>query len=90
MNGKERNQVRSINAGDIGAFVKLKNTHTGDTLSDPKTNFKLPGIDFPAPNLSGALKLKSKGEEEKKRDNETERQRAVSYTHLTLPTNREV
>ena len=65
MNGKERNQVKSISAGDIGAFVKLKNTHTGDTLSDPKTNLKLPGIDFPAPNLSGALKLKSKGEEEK-------------------------
>ena len=65
MNGKERNQVKSIGPGDIAAFVKLKNTHTGDTLSDPKTNLKLPGIDFPAPNLSGALKLNSKGEEEK-------------------------
>ena len=65
MNGKERSQVKSIGPGDLAAFVKLKNTHTGDTLSDPKTGLKLPGIDFPAPNLSGALKLKSKGEEEK-------------------------
>ena len=65
MNGKERSQVKSIGPGDLAAFVKLKNTHTGDTLSDPKTSLKLPGIDFPAPNLSGALKLKSKGEEEK-------------------------
>ena len=65
MNGKERKQVKSIGPGDLAAFVKLKNTHTGDTLSDPKTGLKLPGIDFPAPNLSGALKLKSKGEEEK-------------------------
>ncbi|MGA0442150.1 MAG: elongation factor G [bacterium] len=65
MNGKERTQVKSIQAGDLAAFVKLKDTHTCDTLSDPKTKLKLPGIDFPAPNLSGALKLKSKGEEEK-------------------------
>ena len=64
-NGKERTQVKSIQAGDPAAFVKLKDTHTCDTLSDPKTKLKLPGIDFPAPNLSGALKLKSKGEEEK-------------------------
>ncbi len=65
MIGKERNQVKSMNAGDIGAFVKLKKTHTGDTLCDPKMGVKLPMVQFPAPNLSGALKLKSKGEEEK-------------------------
>ena len=65
MNGKERIQVKSVQAGDLAAFVKLKGTHTGDTLSDPKTKLKLSGIEFPAPNLSGALKLKSKGEEEK-------------------------
>ncbi|MDP6331148.1 MAG: elongation factor G [SAR324 cluster bacterium] len=65
MNGKDRSQVKAVQAGDLAAFVKLKGTHTCDTLSDPKTKLKLPGIDFPAPNLSGALKLKSKGEEEK-------------------------
>ncbi len=58
MNGKERTQVKSIQAGD--RLCRSKDTHTCDTLSDPKTKLKLPGIDFPAPNLSGALKLKSK------------------------------
>ena len=33
LNGKNRISVNNLNAGDIGAVVKLKDTHTGNTLS---------------------------------------------------------
>jgi elongation factor G len=47
----------------IGALVKLKDTHTGDTLS--KIKGKLPFIAFPAPSISMAIMPKAKGDEEK-------------------------
>lgn len=65
LNGKNRQNVNSLNAGDLGAVVKLKNTHTGDTLCAPGTNVRLPKAAFPKPNIHAALKLKSKGEEDK-------------------------
>src|SRR5205814_1204794 len=36
LNGKNRTPVNSLNAGDIGAVVKLKDTHTGNTLCIPR------------------------------------------------------
>jgi elongation factor G len=65
INGKTRTQVETLNAGDIGAVVKLKDTHTGDTLSNPKHIVSLPKVIYPKPNIHAALKLKSKGEEDK-------------------------
>lgn len=65
LNGKHREQVGSLQAGDIGAVVKLKDTHTGNTLCDPSLNVRLPKVDFPKPNIHVALQLKSKGEEDK-------------------------
>lgn len=65
LNGKNKDSAESIIAGDIGALVKLKNTHTGDTLVDKGSKFKLPKIEFPEPIIRIAIKAKAKGEEDK-------------------------
>ncbi|MEE8342031.1 MAG: elongation factor G, partial [Candidatus Neomarinimicrobiota bacterium] len=65
LNGKNRTSVQHLNAGDIGAVVKLKNTHTGDTLCSSKLKVLLPKTDYPNPNIHAAIKLKAKGDEEK-------------------------
>ncbi len=65
MNGKERKEISHITAGDLGAFVKLKSTHTGETLCDKKSPILLPVIDFPKPVINMAIKPKNKGDEEK-------------------------
>ena len=65
MNGKNRKDAAQLIAGDIGAALKLKNTHTGDTLSDSKHPIQLPAITFPSPNSSKAVHPKAKGDEEK-------------------------
>ncbi|MEO0136682.1 MAG: elongation factor G [candidate division WOR-3 bacterium] len=61
--GKEKKETNLLTAGMIAGLVKLKNTHTGDTLA--KTNIKLPPIEFPAPSISMAIVPKAKGDEEK-------------------------
>lgn len=65
LNGKNRQPASTLNAGDIGVVVKLKDTHTGDTLCSPSLNVRLPKVEFPKPNIHAALRLKSKGEEDK-------------------------
>ncbi|MBD3288627.1 elongation factor G [candidate division KSB1 bacterium] len=65
MNGKERKEVSVLNTGDIGAVVKLKNTHTGDTLCAKNDPIKLNEIEFPAPVIRVAVVPKAKGDEEK-------------------------
>ncbi len=65
MNGKERKEIGNISAGDLGAFVKLKSTHSGDTLCDKKHPILLPPIDFPKPVINMAIKPKNQGDEEK-------------------------
>jgi elongation factor G len=65
LNGKERKDVASLSAGDIGATVKLKHTHTGDTLCVPKRPVMLPKLTFPEPVMREAISPKAKGDEEK-------------------------
>jgi elongation factor G len=65
LNGRERTPVTQLSAGDIGATVKLKGTHTGNTLCSPRRVVKLRAIDYPAPNIHAALQPKAKGEEDK-------------------------
>ena len=65
LNGKNRDKVEQLNAGEIGALVKLKNTHTGNTLASPKRKVTVPSIDYPNPNIHEALKPKNKGDEDK-------------------------
>ncbi len=65
LNGHERKPVDALKAGDLGAVVKLKDTHTGDTLCTTRFQVVLPPVDYPAPNIHAALKLRSKGDEDK-------------------------
>lgn len=65
LNGKTRTAAGDLGPGDIGATVKLKDTHTGNTLCSPKRIVTLPKVKYPTPNIHVALKLKAKGEEDK-------------------------
>jgi len=64
-NGKNRTNISDLNAGDIGTVVKLKETNTGDTLSDPKFKVVLPRCEYPKSNVEAAIIPKSKGDEDK-------------------------
>jgi elongation factor G len=65
MNGKNRKDVAHLHAGDIAAVVKLRNTHTSNTLCDKREPVIIPEIDFPDPLMTIAVEPKSKGDEDK-------------------------
>jgi len=65
MNGKERKEVTKLEAGDIGTVVKLKDTHTNNTLSSKVLPVIFPPIPFPDPVIRMAIAPKSKGDEDK-------------------------
>ena len=65
LQGKQIVTMPELRAGDLGVVAKLKETKTGDTLSDPNQPIRYPEISFPAPAISFALEPKSKGDEEK-------------------------
>ena len=64
LNGKNRTQVDQLSAGDMAGVVKLKNTHTGNTLCSGK-HLTLPSLDLPNPNIHAAIESTAKGDEEK-------------------------
>ncbi len=64
-NGKNRDAVEQLVAGDIGVTVKLKNTHTNDSLG-PKGKVQIIApIEFPEPRIRTAVKPPSKSDLEK-------------------------
>ena len=63
--GKERLDCAGAEAGDIVAAVKLKETHTSDTLSDKARPVVLAPPDFPGAVTAEAIHAKNKGDEEK-------------------------
>ena len=65
LNGKTRTAVEVLTAGDIGAAVKLKDTHTGNTLCEAHHGVVLPKVKYPTPYTQAALKLNSRGDEDK-------------------------
>jgi elongation factor G len=65
LNGQTREAVNTLGAGDIGAAVKLKDTHTGNTLCHAKKAVTLPKVVYPKPNIHASLVAKVKGEEDK-------------------------
>lgn len=65
LNGRERVAVAELEPGDMGAVVKLRDTHTGDTLCGLRRVIELPKVEYPPPNIHGALRLRSKGDEDK-------------------------
>ena len=63
--GNKRTSTHELVAGDIGATLKLKNTHVNNTLHVKGKNYELPSIEFPAYNMTVAIESLKKGEEEK-------------------------
>ena len=63
--GKNRARVPELHTGDIGAFVKLKNTKTGHTLNAPGNDWKYEGVKFPEPKYRIAIKAQSESDDEK-------------------------
>ncbi|MCX4748464.1 elongation factor G [Kitasatospora sp. NBC_01287] len=65
MHANKREEIDSVGAGDIIAVMGLKQTTTGETLSDEKHPVVLESMDFPAPVIRVAIEPKSKGDQEK-------------------------
>ena len=65
MEGNKRLPVNELVAGDIGATLKLRNTHVNNTLHIKGKNYELPPIEFPSSNMTVAIEPINKGEEEK-------------------------
>lgn len=64
-NGKVREQVEQLKAGDIGVAVKLKDAHTNNTLSPKGYDIQIAPIAFPEPRIRVAVKPANKQEIEK-------------------------
>ncbi len=77
--GKNRTRVPELHVGDIGAFVKLKNTKTGHTLNAPGNDWKYEGVKYPEPKYRTAIKAQSESDDEKLGE-------ALNKIHLEDPT----
>jgi elongation factor G len=65
MLGQKKLPVDRLLAGDIGMVVKLKDSHTNDTLADKGIDCRISPILFPKPVLSTAIMPVTQGDEEK-------------------------
>ncbi len=65
MHANSREQITEAYAGDVVAVVGLKDTTTGDTLSDPSAKVILERMEFPEPVIDIAVEPKSKADQEK-------------------------
>jgi len=63
--GKIRSNVDRLVAGDLGSTVKLKDSHTNDTLCTKGVEHKIPAINFPLDKIRVAVKPPGKNEMEK-------------------------
>ena len=77
--GKNRTRVPELHTGDIGAFVKLKNTKMDHTLNVPGNDWRYDGVKFPAPKYRIAIKAQSESDDEKLGE-------ALNKLHLEDPT----
>ncbi|WP_246075246.1 elongation factor G [Nonomuraea terrae] len=65
MHANKREERPTAIAGQIVAVMGLKDTTTGDTLSDPSNQVVLESMTFPAPVINVAIEPKTKGDQEK-------------------------
>jgi elongation factor G len=65
LQGKEQRAIESASCGDIVAIAKLKDTVTGDSLTDEKQQVLFAPIVFPEPAISASVKPKSRQDEDK-------------------------
>jgi elongation factor G len=77
--GKNRTRVPELHVGDIGAFVKLKNTKMDHTLNVPGNDWRYDGVKFPEPKYRTAIKAQSESDDEKLGE-------ALNKIHLEDPT----
>ena len=65
MHANKRQEIASVGAGQIVAVMGLKDTTTGDTLSDQTNPVQLESMDFPAPVIEQAIEPRTKSDQEK-------------------------
>ena len=65
MHANDQIEQESVYAGDIVAGIGLKNTRTGDTLSDPGDPIVLESLEFPDPVIHVAVEPKTKADQDK-------------------------
>ncbi|MER2295461.1 MAG: elongation factor G [Desemzia incerta] len=65
MHANSRSEIPEVFSGDIAAAVGLKDTTTGDTLSDEKEQVILESMDFPEPVIQVAIEPNSKADQDK-------------------------
>jgi elongation factor G len=65
LRGKERTDTTEVAAGDIGGLLKLKDTHTNDTLTDKGVIYKIAPTPVAEPLVSVAISAKKKGDDDK-------------------------
>ena len=65
MHANHREDIDEIRAGDICAAVGLRNTFTGDTLSDAQHPVILESITFPQPVISIAIEPRTRADQDK-------------------------
>ena len=65
MNGKERKEMSEVICGDIAGVVKLKDSHTNNTLSSKNFPVIINPINFPGANMTLAIAPTRKGDEDK-------------------------
>ena len=65
LNGRHRVAVQKLLAGDIGAVVKLKDTHNNQTLHHKGSRVTIAPIEYPEPRYKSSIKAVNAGEEDK-------------------------
>jgi elongation factor G len=65
INGRERDPVEQMFAGDIGALVKLKNSHANSTLRPKGSSVVIQPIEYPEPRYRTAIRPSRDGDEDK-------------------------
>jgi len=65
MHANHREEIDEVYAGDIAAAVGLKETFTGDTLTDPDHPVILESMTFPEPVIEVAIEPKTKADQDK-------------------------
>ncbi len=65
LQGKQQVAVPEVQAGDIGVVAKLKETHTGDTLSEKSAPIVYAPVVFPEPATTFAIEPRTRGDDDK-------------------------
>jgi elongation factor G len=63
--GKTLQPVTEVQAGDIGAVAKLKDTLTGDTLAEKGIDIGYPPVKLPEPSIAFAIEARSRNDEDR-------------------------